>query len=616
MFATLTHRRRFGGSVATRKGELSMTHELFTHDPAEFIPLPLPNSVDVSDVDAKYAAVFAEVIWGGLITAAQRRHLGTAAQVLGLGKKRVRTIEQALLAAHEARHRFAVVEQQIEEQERAETPVDRRSRKSIAPLVGHLAATSRDSYDELRNLELETRVEALESDHARLVRDAERLAQENDRLSSVAEALQGELAAARAQAASVPLGDRESVTSPRPRASRSRSDAGATADARHRSRRSIQAPPGSATPRAVAQLPSAAAAPLALTASPSIQRSLGPRNDPAELHRLMLRSPRDADLLRALFRALQRADDLDRRFCIAQALVYLGEANDQERATYTAHTSGNLARPTRAVEDSEWLDLLRHPEQDLIIGETLGEIAPAVLLGHVTAIRASLPPDVLNPRLEVDPRQSSEPAVRSLSWAAAILGIRLPSVFVCRELDRTVDIVLTPKPASRLGLRSLVGRSACELAFIAGRHLAWYRKELLLAQPERSARRLEDWIVAALLIGHGDLPLSPESKARVEPLAVTIRPLLNGPALARLELLFTRFVERGGRLNLTRWLESAELTAASAGLLLANDFSAAEAVLRLEGAEDVERTMGELVLFFTSSRCSTLRRRLGIAVHA
>lgn len=206
MFATLAHRRLFGGSVATRKGELSMSHELFTHDPAEFIPLPLPNSVDVSDVDAKYAAVFAEVIWGGLITAAQRRHLGTAAQVLGLGKKRVRTIEQALLAAHEARHRFAVVEQQIEEQERTETPVDRRSRKSIAPLVGHLAATSRDSYDELRNLELETRVEALESDHARLVRDAERLAQENDRLSSVAEALQGELAAARAQAASVPSG--------------------------------------------------------------------------------------------------------------------------------------------------------------------------------------------------------------------------------------------------------------------------------------------------------------------------------------------------------------------------------------------------------------------------
>ena len=158
------------------------------------------------------------------------------------------------------------------------------------------------------------------------------------------------------------------------------------------------------------------------------------------------------------------------------------------------------------------------------------------------------------------------------------------------------------------------GRTPRELAFLSGRHLAWYRKELLLAQPELSARRLEDWVVAALLLGHAEMPLTPELKSRVEPLVGTIRPLLNDTALARLGEIFSRFVEQGGRMNLARWIASAEITAASAGLLLANDLGAAESVLRLDGVGDVERMMGELVLFLTSERCSTLRRRIGIAV--
>ena len=591
-----------------------MPDETFTHDALEFVSRATPSSVEVSDQDAKYAAIFAEVIWDGLITAEKRRQLRTAAELLGLSEERARPIEQALLGAHTARHRIAVVEQQIDEEERHETPDARRSRKSIAPLMGHVAAASRDSYDELRSLEFETRIDSLESDHARLVTDAERLAQENDRLSRLVDELRAKLADSAADAAQASARAAELSSASRPRASRPRIDAPATTGGRHRSRRSIAAPPSGTTPPASSDTLPTAEPPLLPIFAPLVSRAAAPRNDPAELHRLLKRSPRDADILRALFRAFQRADDLDRRFCIAHALVYLGEANDQERATYTTYAVASLVRPSRAIDEDEWTEFVRHPEQDRTIGDALGAIAPAVLLGHVTALRASLHGDAIEPSLEVDPRSSTEPAVRSLAWASAILGVRLPTVCVCRELDRSADIVLTPKPASRIGARALKGRTPRELAFLSGRHLAWYRKELLLAQPELSARRLEDWVVAALLLGHAEMPLTPELKSRVEPLVGTIRPLLNDTALARLGEIFSRFVEQGGRMNLARWIASAEITAASAGLLLANDLGAAESVLRLDGVGDVERMMGELVLFLTSERCSTLRRRIGIAV--
>jgi hypothetical protein len=339
-----------------------------------------------------------------------------------------------------------------------------------------------------------------------------------------------------------------------------------------------------------------------------------PRNDPAELHRLLRRSPTDPDLLRALFRSLQRADDLDRRFCIAHALVHLGEANDQERATYAAHADDSVVRPRRAIDEEEWRDLLLHPEQDRMIGDTLAEIAPAVLLGHVTALRASLAPDELDAARLADPSTSTEPAVRCFGWAAAILGVKPPPMELAPERAVTAEIVLTPKPATRLGSVALSGRTPRELAFLAGQHLAWYRREHLLAQPSASVRRLEDWVIAALLVANPEVPLTPESRERVEPLAVTIRPLLGEVALGRLRRSLGRFVELGGRLNVARWLESVERTAACAGLLLANDLAAAEAVLRLDGTAALDATMGELVVFVTSKRCSSLRRRLGIAV--
>ncbi|MBM4356631.1 MAG: hypothetical protein FJ096_00825 [Deltaproteobacteria bacterium] len=643
-----------------------MSDEPFTHDAAGFTPLASPSSVEVSDASARYAALFAEVIWDGLITPEKRRQLRTAAELLGLPEAEVQPIEQALLAAHEERHRVAVIEERTEEEERRESREARRSRRSLAPFASY--PEGRDSFDELRVTALTARVDALEADNARLVVEGERAAQENERLTELLATLEIELAdmfeefealhaaraieaapAASAESATLaspaveaaPAASAESATlaspaveaapaeseesatlaSPAveaaggtsPRASRPRIDV--HAQSRYRSRRAI----AQGTPRAAARAESASSgvpsARLVSVVAPTPRLAV-PRNDPAELHRLIRRSPTDPDLLRALFRSLQRADDLDRRVCIAQALVHLREANDQERATYAAYAGDALVRPRRALDDEEWRDLLLHPDQDRIVGDTLAEVAPAVLLGHVTALRASLAPEALDPSRLVDPQTSTEASVRCLGWAAAILGVKLPPIYLARELDRTADVVLTPKPATRLGARALTGRSPRELAFLAGQHLAWFRREHLLAQPSTSVRRLEDWIVAAFRVANPDIPLASETRERIEPLAVTIKPLLGEPALARLRRSLGRFLERGARLEVAQWLESVEHTVACAGLLLSNDFAAAEAMLRLDGSPSFDAVMGELIVFHTSKRCGELRRRIGTAIDA
>ncbi|HHH26795.1 MAG TPA: hypothetical protein ENK57_00370, partial [Polyangiaceae bacterium] len=244
--------------------------------------------------------------------------------------------------------------------------------------------------------------------------------------------------------------------------------------------------------------------PIFEAAPPGVTRRK--RRNPADLHDALRVTPRDPDLLRALFSSLGRADDADRRWCVAHALVYLEVANDEERSLYDAHVTSGLVRPRRALDDGEWHDLLFHPEEELLTGQILAAIAPAVLLGRMTAIRNSISPELLAPEQQIDPSTSTLQAVRCLVWAAAILGLPTPPIFVVPEHDGGIDVVLNPRPTTRLGKRALSGRRSRELAFDAGRHLSWYRKEHLLGRPSRSIRRLEDSFLAALMIGNPGLP--------------------------------------------------------------------------------------------------------------
>ena len=119
-------------------------------------------------------------------------------------------------------------------------------------------------------------------------------------------------------------------------------------------------------------------------------------------------------------------------------------------------------------------------------------------------------------------------------------------------------------PSTRLGQKVLSGRSALELAFVAGRHLAWFREERFVRLLVPTLADLEDLFLAALHIGNPGLPLGADVKRRIEPLSNAIEPILEPQQIDRLRGYFLRFVEDGGRTNLQRWATAADRTAARA----------------------------------------------------
>ena len=337
-------------------------------------------------------------------------------------------------------------------------------------------------------------------------------------------------------------------------------------------------------------------------------------DDPEDLLRHLRHDPRDPSVLRALYRVFARIEDADRKWCAAQALTYLGVASEEERTFYQQHRGEGLIRPRASLETESFRRFLFHPEEEPLIGEIFAVIIGPVLLGRLAAMRRDKALPHLDPARKQDPATSTLQAVRCFSWGAAILGMQTPTLFVDPDYAGAAEIVPGVVPATRLGKQALSGRTPAELAFLAGRHLSFYREDHFIRALLPSIPDLEDIFLAALSIGNPGLPLGAAVKARVTPIAQAISPILEPLQVDRLRGHFLRFVEEGGRTNLQRWASAVDCTAARAGLLLSSDLEASREMIALGDPTGAEERMDDLLVFVTSERYAKLRKQLGIAV--
>ena len=335
--------------------------------------------------------------------------------------------------------------------------------------------------------------------------------------------------------------------------------------------------------------------------------------DPEEIWRRVRRDPKNPEGYRALSRVYAARQDQDRRFCVAQVLCALNAASNEERALVEQFKSQGLIAPRASISANAWVDLLFHPEQEVLTGQIFSLIAPAVLVGRVTALRRDHKLQQPPPTAKQDPAKATVTAVRALPWAAAILGLAAPPIYI--EKDRDAGYALMPgvPPFTSVGKRVLSGRSQLEHAFLVGRHLAGYRQETFVKTLFNGVADLEDLFLAALTIGNPGLPIAEDMKRRVAPIAQAIQPMLEAPHVDALRGCFLRFFEEGGRTNLQRWGSATEKTACRAGFVLSNDIATALAVLIPEEGADGELGK-DLLGFAASERYFKLRRQLGIAI--
>ena len=334
--------------------------------------------------------------------------------------------------------------------------------------------------------------------------------------------------------------------------------------------------------------------------------------DPDEVWRRLRRNPTSSEGYRQLFRIQTAKGDLDAAFRASEALVALGVANADEKATFERGRAQTLIAPRGSLSQAAWHDFLFHPEQELLTGQIFSLIAPAVLVGRVTALRRDGKLHQPSPESKQDITKATVTAVRAVPWAAAILGLACPALYIDKTRDVGFEHIPGVPPCTVIGKRVLSGKTQLEQAFLVGRHLTWYRQEMYLKTLFSSVPDLEDLFLAALTIGNPGLPIAEDMKRRVTPIAHAIQPMLESQHVDALRGCFLRFVEEGGRTNLQRWSAATDKTAARAGLVLCGDLGTA--LTLLEAEEGPQGELGKDLLWFSASdRYGKLRRQLGVA---
>jgi tetratricopeptide (TPR) repeat protein len=321
--------------------------------------------------------------------------------------------------------------------------------------------------------------------------------------------------------------------------------------------------------------------------------------------------PTRPETFRALHRICNRIGDVDRGYCACAVLVHLGEADVEEQAVYRQFAPETTPRPQAALDTSGWSELYV-PEHDEVVTRVVGAIAPAAIKLRVGELqRARRLPEL--PRSErQDPERSTLTAVRTVAWAAAVLGVPLPEIYAKNEdFPGGIAHLPAPLPTLVLGKSLLTGRSIPELAFAIGRELACQHLTRRLVTFFPTLPELRSVVIA------GVAQVLPSSLAPdTLPLREALRAELAPDARLELERAVEALQARDGRFDLKPWIRAIELASCRAGLLVCGDITAAARMLavdgRVVGGLSAADRIRDLVPFSISERCSKVRRAIGI----
>lgn len=334
-----------------------------------------------------------------------------------------------------------------------------------------------------------------------------------------------------------------------------------------------------------------------------------------ELERAAAVSPRRVETHRALFEQHVREGRHDRAWLAAMALEALGGATlDHERLAAAYRTTG-LIRPENALDGAAWDTYLRARGHDPSVAEILRAVGPAAIAAKVDELASAKHLTALDAAHRADDGLA---VAQTFAWASHVLGVAAPDLYVFDDVPGAIAAVQSAAPAVAVAAGSLRGRPLQELAFLAARHLTYYRPEHYPLVFYPTVSDLSRLFVAAVTTFVPDVPVAKEAAAAVAELRARLESGLDAEHREALADGVHALERQGGRADLLAYIRGVELAACRAGLVLAGDLAVAARVVRSESRAVAELTgedrFADLLAFTAEDKLAVLREWLGVAV--
>jgi tetratricopeptide (TPR) repeat protein len=322
--------------------------------------------------------------------------------------------------------------------------------------------------------------------------------------------------------------------------------------------------------------------------------------------------PESYKLLRRLYTEVKRADAA---WGLCQALYVLNLAEPDEERFFKRMRSETAAPATEALSDEEWLDMLMHSDADPLLTSVFALIEPAVIAVRAQSFEAL----GYDARYAVDLARHPYTMSQTLFYASGVLGMTPPPTFQNTNDPGGLSFLHSYQPAIVLGMAALSADVPTQAAaFIAGRHLTYYRPGMYVRQIVPSGTGLKSWLFAAVKMIAPQFPVAAELEGPVNEALGALEQNLQGQARDQLARIVSKLLQSGAALDLKKWVAGVDLTADRAGFVLAHDLETAVEIVKASdesssAVANQERSK-ELVLYSVSEPYFRLRQKLGISV--
>lgn len=337
----------------------------------------------------------------------------------------------------------------------------------------------------------------------------------------------------------------------------------------------------------------------------------------AELQILVQAQPDRVELYRALSNLYFEAEQWDKAYCLAQALVFLGAANDRERELYERQRPRQFQVAKRRLTEELWQKAIIHPREDRHVNAIFSSLVAPL------AATTAQPPSAfkLNPSRRANTLSDPHVAARVFGYAANVLALDpAPALYLARDVADGIRIANTAEkgrlqPSVVIGPPHLDKDDERELAFELGKRLAYLRPERYVTYALQTLPRLEAAFRAALsAAGAAEI----EGEVEAAQMALQIKKSVPAAVLDQVSAIARKMGDRAANGVVAHWRSAADLTANRVGLILCNDFETAARQIATEppgqttlSAKDRLR---DLLAYSVSEAYFQVRRHLGLAV--